>query len=276
MTIYYQLPLPTLTFIGLLCRKTMNEERFIPGIYNYCDRWCERCPMTLRCRLYADEQEENAQHPESQDMANEAFWQRISHRLTQTLSLLREVAQEYDIDLDQLPEEADVLLEQGRLDADSAESVQAAQTYRRLADTWLNENLPSIREALDYEVSLALTSSAEQAQAVGEAVEVIQWYLHQIEVKLRRAYHSKTRLEGDEDEEEAEYINEAINGSAKVALIGIERSLAAWKVLYDHLSEHQDDILEHLVRLESTRQLTLHEFPEAPGFIRPGFDDRPS
>ena len=250
----------------------MNKERFIPGIYNYCDRWCERCPMTSHCRVYADEQEENARHPESKDMANEAFWQRISRQLTQTLTLLHEVAQEYSLDLDQLPEEADVLLEQGRLDADLAESVQAAQTYRTLANVWLKENLPAILEALDYEVSLALMSSAERAQAVGEAVEVIQWYLHQIEVKLRRAYHSAALLD-EEGDEEADYIKEEVNGPAKVALIGIERSLASWKVLYDHLDEHQDDILEHLVRLESTRQLALHEFPEAPGFIRPGFDD---
>ena len=29
---------------------------FISGIYNYCDRWCERCQFTSRCFLYATEQ----------------------------------------------------------------------------------------------------------------------------------------------------------------------------------------------------------------------------
>ena len=28
---------------------------FIPGIYNYCDRWCERCLYTDRCRTFAME-----------------------------------------------------------------------------------------------------------------------------------------------------------------------------------------------------------------------------
>ncbi len=32
-----------------------NTENFIPGIYNYCDRWCERCPFTDRCMNYAME-----------------------------------------------------------------------------------------------------------------------------------------------------------------------------------------------------------------------------
>lgn len=30
---------------------------FIPGIYNYCDRWCERCAFTSRCLTYAALQE---------------------------------------------------------------------------------------------------------------------------------------------------------------------------------------------------------------------------
>lgn len=30
------------------------QDGFIVGIFNYCDRWCERCPLTNRCRLFAD------------------------------------------------------------------------------------------------------------------------------------------------------------------------------------------------------------------------------
>ena len=29
------------------------QDGFIVGIFNYCDRWCERCPFTSRCRLFA-------------------------------------------------------------------------------------------------------------------------------------------------------------------------------------------------------------------------------
>jgi len=28
-------------------------ERFISGIYNYCDRWCDRCSFTSRCMHFA-------------------------------------------------------------------------------------------------------------------------------------------------------------------------------------------------------------------------------
>lgn len=30
-----------------------RDERFISGIYNYCDRWCERCPLGHRCMIAA-------------------------------------------------------------------------------------------------------------------------------------------------------------------------------------------------------------------------------
>jgi hypothetical protein len=35
-----------------------NNPDLISGIYNYCDRWCERCPLTSRCLVYATEQED--------------------------------------------------------------------------------------------------------------------------------------------------------------------------------------------------------------------------
>src|SRR5689334_19289896 len=36
------------------------DEGFILGIYNYCDRWCETCRFTSRCRVFADGAEYDA------------------------------------------------------------------------------------------------------------------------------------------------------------------------------------------------------------------------
>jgi hypothetical protein len=48
-----------------------RDELFISGIYNYCDRWCERCPQTSRCLNYAMGEEEFTD-PEARDMRNKA------------------------------------------------------------------------------------------------------------------------------------------------------------------------------------------------------------
>ena len=34
-----------------------KDPRLIPGIYNYCDSRCPRCPFTQRCLTYLDTQE---------------------------------------------------------------------------------------------------------------------------------------------------------------------------------------------------------------------------
>jgi len=53
------------------------EKRFIPGIYNYCDRWCERCPQTSHCLNFSISEEEFSD-PETRDIRNEAFWNKLS------------------------------------------------------------------------------------------------------------------------------------------------------------------------------------------------------
>ncbi len=35
----------------------MEEKKLISGIFNYCDRWCERCPFTERCAVQQHEKE---------------------------------------------------------------------------------------------------------------------------------------------------------------------------------------------------------------------------
>src|SRR2546428_13738189 len=30
------------------------QDGFIVGIFNYCDRWCETCAFTSRCRVFVD------------------------------------------------------------------------------------------------------------------------------------------------------------------------------------------------------------------------------
>lgn len=39
-------------------KKLAENPKFISGIYNYCDRWCERCPFTSRCMNFALDEEQ--------------------------------------------------------------------------------------------------------------------------------------------------------------------------------------------------------------------------
>lgn len=58
--------------------------RFIVGIYNYCDYWCEHCAFTRRCRNFADKSElerEADGSPPVDDATNAAFWNRLAVKL---------------------------------------------------------------------------------------------------------------------------------------------------------------------------------------------------
>ena len=61
-----------------------SERRFISGIHNYCDYWCEHCAFTRRCRIYIDKdplREKSDGNPLAQDATNAAFWNRLADKL---------------------------------------------------------------------------------------------------------------------------------------------------------------------------------------------------
>ncbi len=63
------------------------------------------------------------------------------------------------------------------------------------------------------------------------------------------------------------------DGSAKVALIDIDRSMAAWANMSEHLPELEIDTIKNLVHLNGSRDSVEKTFPGARAFGRPGFDD---
>ena len=62
------------------------------------------------------------------------------------------------------------------------------------------------------------------------------------------------------------------NGTAKIALIAIDRSLAAWSILYAEYTAQEDKTLSILLHLDRLRRSIEVVFPSALAFIRPGFD----
>ena len=82
-------------------KRLAENPEFIQSIYNYCDRWCERCPFTSRCLNFAMDSEEFGDQ-EAHDINNEAFWQRLTETFQMTLELLHEAAEEEGIDLESI------------------------------------------------------------------------------------------------------------------------------------------------------------------------------
>jgi hypothetical protein len=240
-------------------KKLASDKRFVPGIYNYCDRWCERCPQTSHCLNFACSEEEFAD-PETRDIENEAFWSKLSEAFRDALELLREAAEEHGIDLENLdPEESHEEFERRDAMAKSHEICRAAKVYSDLVQDWFASpaNLIVTSPALDREKA-----------SLEEAMEVIRWYQHFIYVKLMRA----VRGELDEREEELDEYPKDSEGSAKIALIAIDRSIGAWGTIYGLDSFQNEKILRIIAYLDRLREEIETTFPGARSFARPGFE----
>ena len=234
-----------------------SNPDLISGIYNYCDRWCERCPLTSRCLVYATEQVGHNGTIENNDDRNEAFWHKLSAILVETRELISDWASEAGLDLTQLPEEEPKNRKRRRQLADNHPLARAGKKYANNASDWFR--------GFDH------LEKNEQSEQLEDAREVIQWYQYQIAVKLMRALSCRT--DGWEDEPEMADFPKDSDGSAKVALIGIDRSIAAWRWVQLSLPERLESIVPLILQLERLRQRVEKTFPEAREFVRPGFDE---
>ncbi len=252
-----------------------RDPRFIPGIYNYCDRWCERCPFTTRCLTYAMEQRHEA-GPESRDPSNAAFWQRLHETFQATLELVRDLAAREGIDLESGDAEAAAAERRDREAGLDHPLARAAKAYAKLVDEWFESADPlfeSKQDELNLKLELGVRQSDPPVEAanIEDATDVLRWYQHQIFVKLMRAIGGVAE-EGPPDPPE---FPRDSDGSAKVALIAMDRSIGAWGVLRQHFPEEGDTIIGVLAHLSRLRRRTEAAFPSARAFVRPGFDAIP-
>lgn len=251
----------------------MADPRFIAGVYNYCDRWCERCELTSRCINYALSEEES-DSPESKDLNNQEFWDKLHGVFAATLEMVKEKAQEMGIDLDAIDlQEADEQCRRVHEAAKEQPYSKAAMKYVEMVDDWFKSNQGLLEDKSDELQALAQadipgTDPADEAVGIRDCLDVIRWYQPQIWVKLCRAASGAMHGEIDDDE----YAAQDADGSAKVALLGIERSIAAWAALLPHLPDQEHHILNLLATLKRLLRLVETSFPHARAFQRPGFD----
>ena len=245
-----------------------SNPDLISGIYNYCDRWCERCPLTSRCLVYATEQVNQRESPESNDVRNEAFWYKLNSILRETQQLIGGWAKEAGVDLSQLPDDEQLKARKRKRQlADNHPLARAGKKYANAASDWFRQ----FDQTIEIRDGRASNVNREQHKQLEDAREVIQWYQYQIAVKIMRALSCRT--DGWEDEPEMVDFPKDSDGSAKVALIGIDRSMAAWRLVQLSLPDCVDSIVPLMLQLERLRRRVERSFPEARNFVRPGFDE---
>lgn len=251
-------------------KRLAGSEQFISGIYNYCDRWCERCTMRNKCLSFAMDPDLRTEKSSRTDLNNEEFWQGMHESFELAFELLQESAEKWGIDLNAAPdpdcEKRERRLER-RIERDPL--LKNAMAHAEAVDAWMDERKSLFGEKakqIEREVEMELPGHdpLPEAIALHEAVEVIRWYQYFLYPKISRAMSGLLDDERD--------MMDDVLGSAKIALIAIERSIGAWQTL-GRVLQQSDDVLELQIRLTRIKTELEQRIPDAMSFKRPGFDD---
>ena len=223
------------------------QNGFILGIFNYCDSWCEKCAFTSRCRLFADRAE------------IEARLDALHAPIVNAPPLPEEAEPEPPAWMRELIEEMNEACKQPMSD----------EEWERIKPRVPAEHAPVNARAKQYAFDTNRWLSAHQS-APGDGPddprEVIAWFHFLIGAKVNRSL----TVWPDEDDD---FRGSDADGSAKVALLGIERSHEAWLALVEQgaisLSE-ADPFIADLVWLGEALERIR---PRARAFVRPAFDE---
>lgn len=256
------------------------EAGLVPGIYNYCDRWCEKCKLTTRCLSYMMKSkiEEKGELNLKDEILrqHENIWELLKNVFDSTYEVLQELADERGMEVEDIYETENIDREFFRDDfcsmikdnekvhylIETSDIVKICLIYESLADECL-EKVFGILDEKDWK------KGCEGEVNTTEALDIINWNVDVIPIKMRRALYG--HYCGDSSMSEEEKRND-YNGSAKVALNGIENSVKAWEVLLLYCPSVEAEVKHIIMVLEQLSRDISKWFPQAPGFLRPGFD----
>lgn len=243
----------------------------IPFIYNYCDRWCEKCLFVDRCSVGSQDMNFNN---ESMSLNNDDFWKFIQDQYVKAIDMLQQFIKEEGITITESIEAQTKSIEDNPIDRvdfilENNELAILAKQYAKDVGNIIEKTpfLDEVTNSAEQFLNLGITTLDEvksKMALIQTNVQTIQWYRFLIFTKFMRAL---TSLDDDNDEVQSDN-----NGSAKVAMLAVESSLGAWYTLYNDGHQDNEDILNIMAKLDKILRLANHYFPDARKFVRPGFD----
>lgn len=225
-----------------------TRDGFIMSIFNYCDRWCEACALTSHCRVFADVTRAEA----SQDPNMAAVVQApspVHHFPPGAPRWLEDVFEQMNA-LAGLPLTHEELMAwDPRMAPEHDEIYERAKAYCQ----WVYECLGRRDNG--------------GGRGVTDPIAVITWFSSLIASKIRRALTGLAEFDGTRD------VPPDHEGAAKVALLGIDRSFAAWQQLVAEQRVGAAEARPCLEELAWIRAQLEAAIPDARAFVRPGFDE---
>lgn len=232
----------------------MHADR-IDSISSYCDSWCERCAFTDRCAVYACKAAiAMCGDPEAGLELALGEPQPVSATTPPS-----PWAAAFD-DIGMSPkEERDFARNerQRRKRLKALPLARIAHEFSLAALVWIRTRQHALAASADPILKEAFEVAARDAMLIG--------------AKLHRAVAGRDRWRRADEDIDVPAVQSDWNGSAKVAVLSIDRSHLAWQTIAGATGDRDASGLAE--QLEALRTRLRDEFPRAMEFVRPGFDD---
>ena len=245
----------------------MDDKNYISGIYNYCDRWCEKCSFTSNCLLFTNESKiitheilNNGDLAGIEDVLRE----NIPDEIFEENSFPFDEEGFDDFNFDDLRE-----IENDKEDTPTS-------LLEILADDFFDKSHALIK-LLNNKFNLfppAIDKHAlQEFRDFYNNFETLVWYHTFVGAKIERALMGKIDLLNKDDEEMKKLDQQDVDGSAKIAAIGIEKIIGSLTEIYNDNEIFHAEIAEIILLADRVLNELDTEFPGYKEFQRPGFDD---
>jgi hypothetical protein len=236
------------------------DPNLIPGIYNYCNRRCERCAFTRRCFHYLETCRAISVECEGRLSVGRV----VARSLEGSVDMLQLVGRQLGVDLIDRPGGAvsgGVAAAEPEDPMDGPKTGPMADPLIRIAREYALTTWPIIR-------ALRPILLVRGEAVLLEAMATLESFSAGISAKVFRAVWSPNKIDAPEDR-----VQNDANGSAKTARLMIGEAREAWRTLMETGQATSDSVPARLVRLLDQLDAGLQSrFPNAMAFVRPGFD----
>ncbi|NQU83940.1 MAG: hypothetical protein HQ536_04485 [Parcubacteria group bacterium] len=167
-----------------------RERERLP--FNWCDKWCERCDKSYKCRIFQNEQERAVKH--SAEGRNpddpEVFMEDMKEDFEKMHEMIKKDMKKHGMDYKKIMKEVE------KMEVDFTEPPEFEIT--RKADAYMNQTRLLI-EVLWSRMQF----NPYLLEKIKNDVEVLNWYHTILPVKIRRVLDClwETKMENGEDDE---------------------------------------------------------------------------
>ncbi|MCK4553571.1 tetratricopeptide repeat protein [Candidatus Parcubacteria bacterium] len=254
-----------------------KDKKFESGIYNYCDRWCEKCLDTEKCYMYAQEQlrkknlTPNPSPSQGEGNKDDDFMSEVMYSLKTTEKLIKTVMKHDGFN----PDEIDKNIEENAWDKDArkrydnVECLKLINDYSGEAHKFLEKYFTS-QEQYKQQFNLELNQDD-----IKNEIEIINWYHTFLPTKVWRCLYEREDWQREQDEELKEMIKEGLERYFALVEKCFNKSRQALSGLAQKRQDYSETAADLLNKLNLAEISFRQEFdlPQGYNIMPPEFNN---